>query len=73
MSAQQKVETLQGKAQKVDKKLDDEVTKLKKPKPKGQVHYPFWFGGSAASMAAVCTHPLDLSMPATRAGSTYLC
>jgi len=25
------------------------------------VHYPFWFGGSAASMAAVVTHPLDLS------------
>ncbi|KAK4948536.1 Mitochondrial dicarboxylate transporter [Elasticomyces elasticus] len=24
------------------------------------VHYPFWFGGSAASMAAVVTHPLDL-------------
>lgn len=62
MSAQQKVETLQGKAQKVDKQLDDEVKKLKKPK--GQVHYPFWFGGSAASMAAVCTHPLDLSMRA---------
>lgn len=64
MSAPQKLETLQAKAQKVDKKLDDEVTKLKKPK--GQVHYPFWFGGSAASMAAVCTHPLDLSMLSTR-------
>jgi dicarboxylate transporter 10 len=24
------------------------------------VHYPFWFGGSAASVAAVVTHPLDL-------------
>lgn len=25
-------------------------------------HYPFWFGGSASSVAAVVTHPLDLSM-----------
>ncbi|RMZ79531.1 hypothetical protein DV737_g3378, partial [Chaetothyriales sp. CBS 132003] len=24
------------------------------------IHYPFWFGGSAAAMAAVVTHPLDL-------------
>ena len=24
------------------------------------IRYPFWFGGSAASMAAVVTHPLDL-------------
>ncbi|KAA8901933.1 mitochondrial carrier domain-containing protein [Sphaerosporella brunnea] len=23
-------------------------------------HAPFWFGGSASCMAAVCTHPLDL-------------
>lgn len=60
MSAQQKLEKLESKAQKVDKQLDDEVTKIKKPQ--GHVHYPFWFGGSAASMAAVCTHPLDLSM-----------
>jgi dicarboxylate transporter 10 len=34
------------------------------PKPQKSkspaVHYPFWFGGSAASMAAVVTHPLDL-------------
>lgn len=28
----------------------------------GALRYPFWFGGSAASMAAVVTHPLDLSM-----------
>src|SRR5271155_1780228 len=31
--------------------------------PKSRItplHYPFWFGGSAASMAAVVTHPLDL-------------
>ncbi|KAK4252009.1 mitochondrial carrier domain-containing protein [Corynascus novoguineensis] len=24
------------------------------------IHYPFWFGGSASSMAACVTHPLDL-------------
>ncbi|KAK1777947.1 mitochondrial carrier domain-containing protein [Copromyces sp. CBS 386.78] len=24
------------------------------------IHYPFWFGGSASSMAATVTHPLDL-------------
>lgn len=24
------------------------------------IHYPFWFGGSAAAAAAVVTHPLDL-------------
>lgn len=24
------------------------------------IHYPFWFGGSAAAFAAVVTHPLDL-------------
>lgn len=61
MSTKQKLEKLESKVQKVDQQLDNEVTKLKKPQ--GQVHYPFWFGGSAASMAAVCTHPLDLSTP----------
>jgi hypothetical protein len=30
--------------------------------PTQKWHYPFWFGGSAASMAAVVTHPLDLGM-----------
>ncbi|KAK0639355.1 mitochondrial carrier domain-containing protein [Cercophora newfieldiana] len=29
-------------------------------KQPAQVHYPFWFGGSASSMAACVTHPLDL-------------
>ncbi|UKZ89952.1 uncharacterized protein TrAFT101_004985 [Trichoderma asperellum] len=24
------------------------------------MRYPFWFGGSASSMAACVTHPLDL-------------
>jgi hypothetical protein len=63
MSAQGKLEAIESKAQKLDKKLDNEIAKVKTPKPTGQVHYPFWFGGSAASMAAVCTHPLDLSTP----------
>ncbi|KAH8120506.1 mitochondrial carrier [Phellopilus nigrolimitatus] len=27
----------------------------------GQSQYPFWLGGVAASMAACCTHPLDLT------------
>jgi hypothetical protein len=31
----------------------------KKPLPK-PIYYPFWFGGSASSMAACVTHPLDL-------------
>ncbi|KAK0613756.1 mitochondrial carrier domain-containing protein [Immersiella caudata] len=29
-------------------------------KQPNQIHYPFWFGGSASSMAACVTHPLDL-------------
>lgn len=39
------------------------------PKPSGKktatspaIRYPFWFGGSASSMAACVTHPLDLGM-----------
>ncbi|RBQ79018.1 hypothetical protein VDGD_21192 [Verticillium dahliae] len=27
---------------------------------KSSTRYPFWFGGSASSMAACVTHPLDL-------------
>lgn len=40
--------------------------KQRKPvmnKPKSgnpPIHYPFWFGGSAAALAAIVTHPLDL-------------
>lgn len=30
-----------------------------------QVAYPFWFGGSASSMAACVTHPLDLGTSAS--------
>lgn len=29
---------------------------------KTAMRYPFWFGGSASSMAACVTHPLDLGM-----------
>ena len=29
---------------------------------KSTIRYPFWFGGSASSMAACVTHPLDLGM-----------
>ncbi|MBV36594.1 MAG: hypothetical protein CMP47_14250 [Rickettsiales bacterium] len=27
-----------------------------------KIQYPFWFGGSAASVAACVTHPLDVGM-----------
>lgn len=30
--------------------------------PDSRIRYPFWFGGSASSMAACVTHPLDLGM-----------
>ncbi|RMZ88781.1 hypothetical protein DV736_g3987, partial [Chaetothyriales sp. CBS 134916] len=47
---------------KLDRQSQD-VPYLAKPQ-RGNVsiniHYPFWFGGSAAAMAAVVTHPLDL-------------
>jgi dicarboxylate transporter 10 len=32
----------------------------KKEDKKTAIRYPFWFGGSASSMAACVTHPLDL-------------
>lgn len=42
-----------------DKKEQEAV--IKKSKMGGTpIHYPFWFGGSAAALAAVVTHPLDL-------------
>lgn len=38
-----------------------DLTPIKNPTPSIlQTQYPFWFGGSAASMAAIITHPLDL-------------
>ena len=36
----------------------DDGAQLSQAPPK--IHYPFWFGGSAASFAACVTHPLDL-------------
>ncbi|KAK4242112.1 mitochondrial carrier domain-containing protein [Achaetomium macrosporum] len=33
------------------------------PTKQRPIHYPFWFGGSASSMAACVTHPLDLVTP----------
>ncbi|KIX97263.1 uncharacterized protein Z520_06715 [Fonsecaea multimorphosa CBS 102226] len=41
-------------------KHDVEAAVPKQRKAAATIHYPFWFGGSAASMAAVVTHPLDL-------------
>ncbi|KAL8282063.1 hypothetical protein RB600_005492 [Gaeumannomyces tritici] len=35
------------------------VRERERPKP-AAVRYPFWFGGSASSLAACVTHPLDL-------------
>lgn len=40
-----------------DKKKQAAVAKAVAPR---QIIYPFWFGGSASSMAACVTHPLDL-------------
>ncbi|KAK5073067.1 Mitochondrial dicarboxylate transporter [Lithohypha guttulata] len=36
----------------------DVINKPKSGSP--PIHYPFWFGGSAAAIAAIVTHPLDL-------------
>jgi hypothetical protein len=36
---------------------------LSKQRQSKQIHYPFWFGGSASCFAASVTHPLDLGMP----------
>jgi hypothetical protein len=42
----------------ITEKQKDGAVRPSSAQPK--LHYPFWFGGSAASMAAVVTHPLDL-------------
>lgn len=47
-----------GSTQQEKKEQDNVVKKPKSGSP--PIHYPFWFGGSAAAMAAVVTHPLDL-------------
>ncbi|KAL7773417.1 hypothetical protein CFE70_003381 [Pyrenophora teres f. teres 0-1] len=36
-----------------------------KPMMKTPIHYPFWFGGSAACFATLFTHPLDLDRMTT--------
>ncbi|TDZ37903.1 Mitochondrial dicarboxylate transporter [Colletotrichum spinosum] len=41
-----------------------------KKKPDTSMRYPFWFGGSASSMAACVTHPLDLVKVCTPLAST---
>ena len=48
-------------------KNDEAPQSIRGPKPRPPaIHYPFWFGGSAASMAAVVTHPLDLGTAETQ-------
>ncbi|KJK81556.1 hypothetical protein H634G_02816 [Metarhizium anisopliae BRIP 53293] len=39
----------------------EERAEQRKKKIGPPIRYPFWFGGSASSMAACVTHPLDLS------------
>jgi solute carrier family 25 (mitochondrial dicarboxylate transporter), member 10 len=39
-----------------------DAAKPSRPEANAVIRYPFWFGGSASSMAACVTHPLDLSM-----------
>ncbi|KAF4899328.1 Mitochondrial dicarboxylate transporter [Colletotrichum fructicola] len=41
-------------------KPQQKQTTTPKKKADSSVRYPFWFGGSASSMAACVTHPLDL-------------
>lgn len=43
--------------------VDTKPQNIMAPEKKKPVHYPFWFGGSASSMAACVTHPLDLGKP----------
>jgi solute carrier family 25 (mitochondrial dicarboxylate transporter), member 10 len=41
------------------------------PTTQRPLHYPFWFGGSASSMAACVTHPLDLGKPLSSVTSQF--
>ncbi|KAK7229062.1 hypothetical protein V2G26_001232 [Clonostachys chloroleuca] len=41
-------------------KAEQKAEKREQRQKKSAIHYPFWFGGSASSMAACVTHPLDL-------------
>jgi type IV pilus biogenesis protein CpaD/CtpE len=45
------------------KMATQERPKRRQKKMPAQVYYPFWFGGTASSMAACVTHPLDLGIP----------
>ncbi|CAI0653926.1 unnamed protein product, partial [Colletotrichum noveboracense] len=51
------------KAVQVDsqEKPQQKQTTTPKKKADSSMRYPFWFGGSASSMAACVTHPLDLA------------
>ncbi|KAJ0166153.1 Mitochondrial dicarboxylate transporter [Colletotrichum tanaceti] len=44
------------------------TTTPNKKKIEPSLRYPFWFGGSASSMAACVTHPLDLARPCRHVG-----
>ncbi|KAG6098237.1 hypothetical protein E4U30_008233 [Claviceps sp. LM220 group G6] len=44
----------------VHKLTKEERAEQRQKKMGPPVRYPFWFGGSASSMAACVTHPLDL-------------
>jgi hypothetical protein len=41
-------------------KAERRAEKKEQRKKSSRIRYPFWFGGSASSMAACVTHPLDL-------------
>ena len=41
-------------------KAERRAEKKEQRKKSSKIRYPFWFGGSASSMAACVTHPLDL-------------
>lgn len=41
-------------------KVARKEAQAKQEKYAHSIRYPFWFGGSASSMAACVTHPLDL-------------
>lgn len=50
-------------SQPITTKTDRKEANVSMNKPKSgspPIHYPFWFGGSAAALATVVTHPLDL-------------
>ena len=42
------------------RRTKEERAEQRKKKMGPSIKYPFWFGGSASSMAACVTHPLDL-------------